>query len=251
MNRALSTLITIMFVTVCFSCSQSTNDNEDDYLTADQIEQNSSIEFGIDGEDIPIRIGPGENYEKLVNEKATKALGETQYCKVDYSVRVEILESESGWKKIKVIKPEWLSNSHVGWIPEKYILSKEDEDKQAIGKLDQNDYEILKVKHNSAVENFHVLLKKPSFDKSFVHQFIKQFREENCTMDCNVYVYDSKSILPLVDVYPIKGKEYVKLADHFISMSTFDAPAVRYWYPYQDIQYKKYGGKNWKKVPVE
>ncbi|MEJ7766483.1 MAG: hypothetical protein WKF89_01640 [Chitinophagaceae bacterium] len=70
-------------------------------------------------------------------------------------------------------------------------------------------------------------------------------------MNCHVHVYDSKSILPLVDIYPLTGKEYIKLSDHFVSISTFDAPEVRDWYPYHDFKYKEYGGKNWKKEPVK
>jgi hypothetical protein len=33
-------------------------------------------------------------------------------------------------------------------------------------------------------------------------------------------------------------------------MSTFDATEVRDWYPYQDFKHKEYGGKNWKKEPI-
>lgn len=108
----------------------------------------------------------------------------------------------------------------------------------------------MKTEHKPTVQSFHVLLKHPNFDKNYVYQFIKQFRKEICRINCNVYVYDTKSILPLVDKYPLTGKYYIKLADHFVSMSTFDATEVRDWYPYQDFKYKEYGGKNWKKAPI-
>lgn len=215
------------------------------------MEQPSSKVFGINGEDVVIRTAPGEKSKKLINEKATQALGEIQYCQVDHSTKVEVLETKDDWSKIKVVEPDWLSKTHVGWIPSKFLISKEDEEKQSLGKLDPKEYEIMKTDHKPAVENFHVLLKHPNFDKNYVYQFIKQFRKENCTMNCNVLVYDSKSILPLVDIYPLTGKDYIKLADHFVSMSTFDATEVRDWYPYQDFKYKEYGGNNWKKEPIK
>lgn len=70
-------------------------------------------------------------------------------------------------------------------------------------------------------------------------------------MDCNVVIYDTKLIEPLIDVYPLDKKQYLEMADHLISFSTFDAVEVKSWYPFQDFQYKEYGGKNWKKTPVE
>jgi hypothetical protein len=112
--------------------------------------------------------------------------------------------------------------------------------------LKQSDYEILKTNHNSAVQNFDVLLKHSKFDKEYLYQFTKQFRAEKCTISCNISLYDSKSIRSLISVYPLNKNQYLKLADHFLSMSTFDAVEVKSWYPYQDVQYEEYGGKNWK-----
>lgn len=253
MSRIFTTLTALLSVMLILSCSSTPNtkDVDNSTLSTNTVEQPSNKILGINGEAIPIRTAPGEKSKKLVNEKATKALGETHYCQVDYSTKVEVLETKNDWSKIKVVEPEWLSETHVGWIPSKYIISKDEEEKQSLGKLDPKEYEIMKTEHKPAVENFHVLLKHPNFDKNYVYQFIKQFRKENCTMNCNVYVYDSKSILPLVDVYPLTGKDYIKLANHFVSMSTFDATEVRDWYPYQDFKYKEYGGKNWKKEPIK
>jgi hypothetical protein len=207
--------------------------------------------YGIEGEDIIIRKGPGEKYEKLINEKATKALKTTQYTQVDYSVKVIILETESTWSKIKVVDPESLSDTHIGWIPTKFIIKDTSDREVKIENLDSNDYEIIKTTHNSSVQNFHLLIKQKKFDKESVFLFVKSFRQEHCTMDCNVNVYDSKSILPLVGKYPLEGKEYISMADHFVSMSTFDAVNIKSWYPFQDFKYKEYGGKNWKKEPVK
>lgn len=253
MNKLLTATLTLIITTSIFSCSQSTDSStvKNDNANLSTVEQAPSKVYGIEGEDIPIRTGPGDKYDKIINEKATSAVRKTEYCQVDYSVKVEILEKKDKWTKIKVVEPDWLSNSHVGWIPAKYVLSKDSGDKHELAKLDPTEYEILKTRHNSAVENFHVLLKRKPSDKKSLHQFVEQFREETCTMNCNVNVYDSKTILPLIGVYPLPRKAYLKMADHLLSMSTFDAPEVRDWYPYQDFQYKEYGGKNWKKEPIK
>lgn len=251
MSRIFTPLTALLGLIFFVSCSSTTNSKETENQTlSTTIEQFSSKIFGIDGEDVVIRTAPGEESNMLINEKATQALRETKYCEVDYSTKVEVLETKDDWSKIKVVEPDWLSESHVGWIPSKYLISKEDEEKESLGKLDPKEFEIMKTNHKPAAENFHVLLKRLNFDKNYVFHFVKQFRKENCKMNCNVYVYDSKAILPLIDVYPLKGKDYIKLADHFISISTFDAIEVRDWYPYQDFKYKEYGGKNWKKEPI-
>ncbi|GAB2622618.1 hypothetical protein GCM10027035_18030 [Emticicia sediminis] len=234
------------------SCSAPSNNDSlsENNNAIDEGKEVSKI-FGIEGEDIPIREEPSEKSKKIVNQKATEALHKTEYCVVDYSVKVEVLEEKNNWSKIKVIDPDWLSDSHIGWIPSKYLLSPDAKEKQSIGKLNPSDYEIIKTKHNETVDNFHVYLKSKDFDKEYVYQFTKQFRKENCNINCNVYIYDSKAILPLVEIYPLPKADYLKLADHFISMSTFDATEVKDWYPYQDLKYKEYGGKNWKKEPIK
>ncbi|WP_293929482.1 hypothetical protein [Sphingobacterium sp. UBA6320] len=250
MNKILSTMSIISCLTI-MSCSQGdkTTRNENKISSTPKIE--TSPTFGINGEDIPIRQKPSDKADKVINVKATQALGETQYCEVDYSAKVKVLEKKGEWVKIKVVEPDWLSDTYIGWIPSNFLITEADQEKQSIGTLSQTDYEILKTEHNSAVENYHVLLKKKDFEKNFVYQFIKQFRKENCKGNCNVSLYDNKSISKLIGIYPLPDKDYLQMADHIISISTFDATEVRDWYPYQDFHYKDLGGKNWKKEPIK
>jgi hypothetical protein len=250
MNRYSLNLITflILVVSSCSENNQKSNDAAEE-IVSDAKEQTSI--FGINGENVPIRIGPGEKSEKLINEKATKILGTKQYCEVDHSTKVALIEKKGEWAKIKVVDPEWLSETYVGWIPAKLLITAEEQEKQSLGSLEKADYEILKTEHNTAVENYHVWLKRKNFDRNYVYQFIKQFRKENCRMNCNVILYDSKSIVKLIGVYPLPDNDYLKMADHLISISTFDAADVRDWYPYQDFHYRELGGVNWKKEPIQ
>jgi len=236
--------------------SKSIDENKLDETSANESEVIKGEEtklpqtYGIEGEEIFLRKGPGDKFERIINEKASSVSTVTQYLQLDYSVKINILESDGIWTKIKVVEPEWLSDTHIGWIPTKFIIKNNSYNEDMLENLDFKDYEIIKTGHNSNIHNFHVLIKQKEFNKETVFEFIKKFRKEHCTSNCNVFVYDSKSISQLIDKYPLEGSDYINLADHFVSMSTFDAIELKSWYPYQDFQYKEYGGKNWKKEPI-
>jgi hypothetical protein len=242
-------LLTVAIFT--FSCRESKKvDNTKSTLPETEQVSRKPIEiFGIEGENIPIRVGPSKKFAKKINEKMTSSLGTTEYCEVDYSVKVKVLEVKGDWSKIQIVEPDWLTDSHIGWIPTKAI--KTGKEKVIDFELKQSDYEIFRTNHNSNVQNFDVLIKHTKFDKEYLYQFTKQFRSKKCTMGCNVNLYDSKAIINLLGVYPLNKDQYLKIADHYLSMSTFDAVEIRSWYPYQDFQYKEYGGKNWKKEPIK
>lgn len=106
--------------------------------------------------------------------------------------------------------------------------------------LDESKYEVFYLTSNKVVSNYHVLLKENITNKDSVKVFVDKFRAQWCVKGCNVYIYDSKDILLLIDKYPLEGNEYVKFADHLVASSPFDAPSVIMWYPYKDEQYKKY-----------
>lgn len=55
------------------------------------------------------------NGEKIVNEKATRALGTTSYQSIDNSTTVEIQCIDGDWARVRVATPEWLKE-HVGWV---------------------------------------------------------------------------------------------------------------------------------------
>lgn len=116
--------------------------------------------------------------------------------------------------------------------------------------LDTTKYKIIGTDHNNAVENYYILIKGIVIDKDTLQIFVDKFRNEKCKNKCNINIIDSKEIYPLIQKYPLKGKEYITVADHFVAMSDFDTYSV-WMYPYQDIQYKEFGGKNWKKESIK
>ena len=109
--------------------------------------------------------------------------------------------------------------------------------------LDTTKFEIIEKEVLPAITNYYILYKK-ALNKDSVTKFIHDFRS------VYINIIDTKKIYPLIKEYLLKGEKYIKVADHFIAQSSFDCPSDVWWYPYQDIQYKEFGGKNWKKEPI-
>ncbi len=116
--------------------------------------------------------------------------------------------------------------------------------------LNANSYEIVGTDHNDAVENFYVFIKGIKVDKDSLQAFVDKFKNEYCNIQCNINIIDTKDIYPLITEYPLDGKDYLYVADHFVAMVTFDDASV-WMYPYQDSKYRDLGGKNWKKEPIK
>ncbi len=125
----------------------------------------------------------------------------------------------------------------------------ENEYQEAIANLDSTKFEVLEEEFLPKVANYY-LLYKGVINKDSISRFVQNFRNVHCA-PANIYLYDSKEIYPLCKQYPLEGNDYILVADHFISESSFDCPNEIWWYPYQDSLYKKYGGRNWKKEPIK
>jgi len=95
--------------------------------------------LGVTGTDINIRLGPGTNYEKIVNQKATNIFKKTMYAHVDNSVTVREICRQGDWSRIDVIEPDWLRESHRGWVASRFLRRYE---KDATGKrvFTENDF---------------------------------------------------------------------------------------------------------------
>jgi len=201
-------------------------------------------------DEIYLMSEPNSNSDKLINEKATKAIGETIYLQVDRSTKIVIKESRGDWMKINVVKPEHLSKSHVGWIESEFIESDKSSIPEDIIVLDESKYEIIKTNHNSSIQNFYVLSKGLTLNENSLNKFFIAFRKKHCNGNCNVDLFDTNTIAPLLGKYPLEDNEYIKFADAFVASSDFDSETA-WLYPFQDMRYKELGGTNWKKAPIK
>jgi hypothetical protein len=82
----------------------------------------SGATLRVRGSDINLRTGPGTEYDRVVNHKATDIIGSTQYASIDSSTRVLEECRQGEWSWIRVIEPEWLRDSHRGWVANMFLL---------------------------------------------------------------------------------------------------------------------------------
>lgn len=118
-----TTIFAIVLSIVLTNCGS--NDKSNNSTSSNNI-------FGIKGEEIVLHTGPGQNFDKVVNQKTTDMIHETVYATVDNSVKVREEETKDGWSKIVVVDPDWLSESHQGWIESKYIIKTEEQAAETI-----------------------------------------------------------------------------------------------------------------------
>ena len=64
-----------------------------------------------------LREGPGEDYAKRINQKASDVLKTIHYMSVDNSVTVRLLQVKGIWAEVQITQPHWLAATHRGWIP--------------------------------------------------------------------------------------------------------------------------------------
>lgn len=148
-------ILTFLLVLMSLLCCKESNKKENietqietkiKPVTEKKVEQKQPEKFGISGDGIELRIGPGTNYDKVINEKTSKILKKTIYASVDYSVKVLEEETNGKWSKIKVVEPSYLSDRQ-GWIPTKYIIKEEKMEKLKIplySKIDELRTELSK-----------------------------------------------------------------------------------------------------------
>jgi hypothetical protein len=124
------------------------------------------------------------------------------------------------------------------------------EEKVELPKLETFNYEILGTNHTGLIENYYILIKGIPIDEDSLQIFVDAFRYEKCTKSCNICLLDDKKAYPTIKKYPLSKSEYLMVADRFVGHSSLEYTTVS-MYPYQDWQYKNYGGKNWKLEPIE
>ena len=176
--------------------------------------------------------------KKKINQKATSLLGETHYIQVDTDCSVEIVEKNGDWVKIHTIYPDWLQDSHNGWILAKNLYNYSDI------KINETDFQILR-EFPTSVNNIYILYTNTNVNQKQLIA-LNDYLRNTKKLNGNIYVFDEEKAAELVDKENFEKSEYLYLADHFISMSTFDIPKSIIYYPYQDIKYKELGGQNLK-----
>ena len=80
--------------------------------------------YKVNGSGINVWAGPGTSFDRIVNQKATRIMGKTHYVTIDNSVTVFEECSQGEWSRIHVTDPDYLSQSHRGWVESKVLRGK-------------------------------------------------------------------------------------------------------------------------------
>jgi len=77
--------------------------------------------LGVIGSGIAIRSGPGTNFDNIINQKATSIMKTTQYISIDDTTTVFEECTKGDWSWVRVLEPDWLQDSHRGWVESKHL----------------------------------------------------------------------------------------------------------------------------------
>ncbi|UIF87991.1 hypothetical protein [Cupriavidus sp. UYPR2.512] len=73
--------------------------------------------YRVTGSEVFLRATPSPNGKKLINEKTSSILKTTWYMSIDRSTVVTEYCWQNGWSRVRVTTPDWLSDTHIGWVP--------------------------------------------------------------------------------------------------------------------------------------
>lgn len=125
--------------------------------------------YNVLGSDINIRKGPGIDFDKIINQKATDIMKTTHYITIDDSTTVFEECIKDDWSWIRVIEPNWLQNSHRGWVASRFLDKGQDigGDKyarkispSAFSPYSKEDYPDTFSKYGSRINEIEILRRK-------------------------------------------------------------------------------------------
>jgi hypothetical protein len=93
--------------------------------------------------------------------------------------------------------------------------------RNAFNRLDKESFEILKTDHNPIVQNYYLLHKNPPENKDELIKFTNKFKEEYCRKKCNVSIFNSDKVLPIIDKYHYNKEENELYEKHLIHFTDF------------------------------
>lgn len=94
-------------------------------VSADAVVCENDIKTGkvhaVNASNINIRQGPGREFDRVVDEKASGKKGSRQYAKVSKGHIVRVNCQKGQWSQINVLAPDWLRQSHRGWVMSRFL----------------------------------------------------------------------------------------------------------------------------------
>lgn len=186
------------------------------------------------------------NGDKIINPASGIYIIGIDYIKGGTDCRIRILDLQDEWAKVQVIDPGYLSNTHIGWVPTKSIVG---EGFTSQIDIQNNLFKIIKQDSSGSIVNCFVVYIGEDFSKRAMSSLVSKVRAQ-IIGQANIFIFANEQAAKQFESVDDSRDNYLFVADNYICMSTFDAPLSVMMYPYQDVQYKEFGGKNWKKEPI-
>ena len=110
--------------------------------------------------------------------------------------------------------------------------------KKEDAKKNYPDFKIIRSYGNKIVTNLHVFIGEPLSDSSLTDFILKL---KGTDRKKNIFIYNDSTIGYLVEKYPLDTSEFIKVADHLLAESYFDADSVvTFWPMKKDPLYVRY-----------
>ena len=103
----------ILFLSPCFANSKT--------IPCGESSKRIGKESKIVSDGVPLHEGPGSSYPRVVNENTPGIMRRTIFADVDTSVTVAVECINGKWAYVRVINPDYLSESHQGWIESTFL----------------------------------------------------------------------------------------------------------------------------------
>ncbi len=192
---------------------------------------------------------PSDTSNKVLHARLTELYGEPKYIDINESYKVKVDEVSGEWRKIHVEYPfmtKEVRKIYTGWVKADMLINPD-----SVPPIDLKegiDYTLLKEVKLGNVYNYYYHYKGKDLSRYNLARVAEFFGARHHEIE-NVYIFDTGDLGNLIDKYPLSKTEYLKVADHLVYQ--LDHSRIYSYYPYQDIRYAEYGGKNWKKEPIQ
>ncbi len=117
------TILGVLFISALVSQSPEVNRSSslNQTFACEQGQPANGDVVDVIGSGHTLHMEPDAASPAVVNNKATRIFGETQYQSVDSSTRVQIQCEKGVWVKVQLTQPEWLADVQ-GWTKREYLL---------------------------------------------------------------------------------------------------------------------------------
>lgn len=167
---------------------------------------------------VNLRTSPSDTAKNVIDQINSSDIHK-EYCALDSSHLIVVVDVKDNWSKVKVIEPDYLSKTYLGWVPTnkliKFIPTNIEVSKQSKPKI---QYQIVaETKYETSYKAQlieYAFYKDTIYTKEALRDVVMEIYNLNKNKDVFQY-YDSPTVL---GVYLFTSKEAIKDKANWIAM---------------------------------